>query len=181
MQALITYTETELVSQLQLRNQQAFSYLYDNYCGALNTIVLNVVNDAALAEDVLQEVFVKVWKQIESYDASKGRLFTWMMNIARNAAIDMVRSKGFQNNQKNNELTDAHFSAAGTTQTKTDEIGLKKIVHGLKEEYKVLVELTYFQGYTQEEVSNMLQIPLGTVKTRLRAALVQLRQQIKEN
>lgn len=179
MQAVNKYSEQELVMLLKQRQQSAFSYLYDNYSSALYTIVFNVVNDETIAADTLQEVFVKIWKQIETYDDSKGRLFTWMLNIARNAAIDTVRSKSYQNSKQNNELTENNFDAAGTVQTNTDSIGLKKNVYTLKEEYRTLIELSYFQGYTQDEISKMLDIPLGTVKTRLRTALTQLRQQIK--
>jgi RNA polymerase sigma-70 factor (ECF subfamily) len=175
----IKYSESELVVLLRQRQQFAFNYLYDNYSGALFTIILNVVNDRELASDVLQEVFVKVWRQIDSYDETKGRLFTWMMNVARNASIDMLRSKDYRNSQQNRELTESVYDAGGATTTKIDVIGLRKVVHNLKEEYKVLIELSYFEGYTQDEISKMLNIPLGTVKTRLRAALVQLRQYIK--
>lgn len=166
----------ELVQLLRQRGQSAFTYLYDNYSGALNSIILNIVNDEELASDVLQEVFVKIWKQIESYDSSKGRLFTWMLNIARNASIDTIRSKSYQNSRQNRELTEDVYASGGTSETKTDQIGLRKMVHNLKEEYKVLVELSYFQGYTQDEISKMLGLPLGTVKTRLRTALIQLRE-----
>ncbi len=178
MEAVKKYSEHELISSLKKRSQDAFSYLYDNYSGALYTVVLNIVNDNELANDVLQEVFIKIWKQVESYDALKGRLFTWMVNISRNAAIDVLRSKGYNNTKKNNELTENQFEFAGIQQTKTDTIGLRKIVHQLKEEYKVLIELSYFQGYTQDEISKMLNVPLGTVKTRMRTALTQLRQYI---
>ena len=164
---------------LKLRQESAFSYLYDNYSGSLYAVILNIVPDRELANDLLQEVFIKVWKQIESYDPIKGRLFTWMLNVARNASIDAVRSKNYQQGQKNKELTENVYSAAGSTQTNTDKIGLKKIVYKLKEEYRVLVELSYFEGYTQDEISKMLQIPLGTVKTRLRNAMIQLKQVIK--
>jgi RNA polymerase sigma-70 factor (ECF subfamily) len=179
LQAVNKYSEQELVMLLKQRQQSAFSYLYDNYSSALYSVILNVVNDETIAADTLQDVFVKIWKQFESYDETKGRLFTWMMNIARNASIDTVRSKAFQNSKQNNELTENHFAAAGTVQTNTDQIGLRKIVYNLKEEHKTLIELSYFQGYTQDEISKMLDIPLGTVKTRLRTALIQLRQQIK--
>ncbi|MBP9215236.1 MAG: sigma-70 family RNA polymerase sigma factor [Chitinophagaceae bacterium] len=165
---------------LKQRHQSSFSYLYDNYSSALYTVILNVVKDETIAADTLQEVFVKIWKQIESYDDSKGRLFTWMMNVARNASIDTVRSKAFQNSKQNNELTENHNDVLGSTQTNTDAIGLRKIVYTLKEEHRTLIELSYFQGYTQDEISKMLQIPLGTVKTRMRTALTQLRQQIKQ-
>ncbi len=164
---------------LKQRRESAFSYLYDHYSGSLYAIILNIVPDRELANDLLQEVFIKVWKQIESYDSTKGRLFTWMLNVARNASIDAIRSKNYQQSQKNKELTENVYSQAGSIQTNTDKIGLKKIVYKLKEEYRVLVELSYFEGYTQDEISKMLQIPLGTVKTRLRNAMIQLKQVIK--
>ena len=129
----------------------------------------------------MQEVFVKIWKQIAQYDDGKGRLFTWMLNIARNAAIDMVRSKGFQNSQQNRELQESVYEQVGTTSIAVEQIGLRKVVHKLKSEQKQLVELAYFEGYTQDEISKMLDIPLGTVKTRLRTALIQLRQMLKHH
>lgn len=169
------YSESELVHLLQLRSEQVFSYLYDNYSGALLSIIYNIVKDEELANDVLQDVFVKIWRQSDSYDSSKGRLFTWMLNIARNASIDTIRSKSYQNSQKNHELSENVYSAAGAFQLNVDQIGLRKLVHQLKEEYRILIDLSYFQGFTQDEISKMLDIPLGTVKTRLRSALIQLR------
>ena len=173
------YTEAELVMLLKERQQPAFSYLYDNYSGALYSVILSIIPDRELANDVLQEVFIKIWRQIESYDSTKGRLFTWMMNVTRNASIDMVRSKGFQNNQQNRELTETVYESAGSISVNIDKIGLRNLVYKLKEEYRVLVELAYFQGYTQDDISKILDIPLGTVKTRLRSALIQLREIIK--
>lgn len=169
------YSETELISSLQRREQSAFSYLYDQYSGALYSVIHNIVTETEIANDVLQEVFVKIWKQIESYDSSKGRLFTWMLNISRNASIDMLRSRQYQHTKKNQELNDNVYESAGTVSDSTDNIGLKKIVNKLKEDQRVLVELSYFQGYTQDEISKMLNVPLGTVKTRLRKALSELR------
>ena len=180
MEAVTKYSETELVLLLKQRQESAFSYLYDNYSGALLSVINGVVSDSELANDVLQEVFIKIWRQIESYDDMKGRLFTWMLNVARNASIDTVRSKGFQNSQQNRELTEAVYDAGGTTQLQIDQIGLRKVVHTLKEDYRVLVDLAYFQGFTQDEISKMLGIPLGTIKTRLRSALTQLRTVIRQ-
>lgn len=170
-----TYTEQELVMLLKQRQQQAFSYLYDNYSGALYSVILAITPDKEISSDILQEVFVKIWKQIESYDVSKGRLFTWMMNIARNAAIDMLRSKSYRQQGQNHELNELVYNVASTGAKNTDLIGLRKIVHMLDEDYKSLVDLAYFQGFTQDEISKMLNIPLGTVKTRLRNALIKLR------
>lgn len=164
---------------LKERRESGFSYLYDHYSGALYSIILNIVSDKDVANDVLQEVFVKIWKQIETYDETKGRLFTWMLNIARNASIDTVRSKGYQKAQNNVELTENVYDAGGNVEFNTDRIGLRKLVHNLKDEYRVLIDLSYFQGFTQDEISKMLEIPLGTVKTRMRSALTQLKQVIK--
>ncbi len=179
MEVVTKYNETELVLLLQQRSQSAYAYLYENYSGALRSIIFNIVNDDELANDVLQEVFIKIWRQIDSYDSTKGRLFTWMLNISRNASIDTVRSKSFQNSRQNRELTEDVYRSGGSSETNTDLMGLRKMVHTLKDEYKVLVELAYFQGYTQDEISKSLGIPLGTVKTRLRNALIQLRDIIK--
>ena len=164
---------------LKQKQEAAFNYLYDHYSGSLYSVILNIVPDRELASDILQEVFVKVWKQIESYDQTKGRLFTWMLNVARNASIDAVRSKNYQQSQQNRELTENVYDAGGSTQINTDRIGLRKIVQNLKDDYRVLVEMSYFEGYTQDEISKILKIPLGTVKTRLRNALIQLKQVIK--
>ena len=162
---------------LQQRNQKAFGYLYDNYSAALYGIVNSIVTDKETANDVLQNVFINIWKKIESYDATKGRLFTWMLNIARNAAIDEIRSKGFKDAQKNQAMPE-NVDLAGSTMPVTDDIGLKKILGKLKEEWRVLVDLSYFQGFTHEEISKAMDIPLGTVKTRIRSALIHLRTMI---
>lgn len=164
---------------LKQRHEHAFNYLYDHYSGSLYSVIVAIVPDRELANDLLQEVFIKIWRQIESYDSAKGRLFTWMLNVARNASIDAIRSKNFQQSQQNRELTENMHEAGGSVYTNTDKIGLRKIVHKLKEDYRILVELSYFEGYTQDEISKMLRIPLGTVKTRLRTALFQLKQVIK--
>jgi RNA polymerase sigma factor (sigma-70 family) len=177
----VTYNEQELVLSLKARDQQSFSYLYDNYSSALYSIVLQVVPDKELASDVLQEVFVNIWRKIESYDAAKGRLFTWMLNVARNLAIDMVRSKAYQNSQRNQGIPESDFfdKGGGTTQLSVDNIGLKKVVNKLKTEHRVLIDLAYFKGYTHEEIAELESLPLGTVKTRIRSALIQLREYLK--
>jgi RNA polymerase sigma factor (sigma-70 family) len=177
-----TYTEQELVLALKERNNQAFGFLYDNYAGALYSIIKQIITDNhELASDVLQEVFINIWRKIESYDQTKGRLFTWMLNIARNASIDTLRSKSYQNSQKNQELPDNVYKGVPnqTTQQNVDNIGLKKVLEKLKPEQRVLVELAYFKGFTHEEIAEMMTIPLGTVKTRIRNALLQLREYLK--
>lgn len=174
------YTEVELVSLLKDRDNQAFSYLYDNYSSALYGVILPIINDSELANDVLQEVFINIWRKIESYDPSKGRLFTWMLNIARNASIDVLRSKSYQNSQKNQSLMDTVNWNSSSQMQQTDTIGLTQLLEKLKEEQRILVDLAYFKGYTHEEIAEIEGIPLGTVKTRIRNALIQLRNIMKE-
>jgi len=177
----ITYSEQELVALLLQRNDHSFGYLYDNYSGALLGVVSAIVVDQETARDVLQEVFVNIWRKIESYDPTKGRLFTWMMNIARNAAIDKIRSRGYKDSLKNYSIpANADTNIPGTsTLPRMDDVGLKRVLTKLKNEHRVLIDMSYFQGYTHDEISKMLDIPLGTVKTRIRSALSHLRTMIK--
>lgn len=174
-----TYSEDELVYLLQQRNENAFSYLYDHYAGALFGIINGIITDKEIASDVLQNVFVNIWKKIGSYDPSKGRLFTWMLNIARNASIDELRSKGYRDAQKNLPIAESGEIAGAITGPAVDDVGLKKVLGRLKGELRVLVDMSYFQGFTHEEISRALNIPLGTVKTRIRSALLQLRTMIQ--
>jgi RNA polymerase sigma-70 factor (ECF subfamily) len=176
----ITYNEQELVSLLRDRDNRAFAYLYDNYSGALYGIILQILDNTELSNDVLQEVFINIWRKIESYDPSKGRLYTWMLNIARNASIDTLRSKSFQNSQKNQSFPEnVDGLSTGESHLNIDVIGLKKMLEKLKSEQRVLIDLAYFKGYTHEEIADIEGIPLGTVKTRIRTALHQLRNILK--
>jgi RNA polymerase sigma factor (sigma-70 family) len=169
-----TYEEQELVSLLRQQDNQAFSYLYDHYAGGLYSVIRQIVGEPELASDVLQEAFVNIWRRIDSYDESKGRLFTWMLNICRNAAIDKTRSKAFQQTQRQQPLVDGD-AIQPSIRPGIDDYGLKKVLLKLKEEQRLLIDLSYFQGYTHEQIAKALDIPLGTVKTRIRTALTQLR------
>ena len=174
------YNENQLVVLLKEQNNDAFNYLYDHYSGALFTIINQIVPDKDTAGDVLQEVFVNIWRKINSYDPTKGRLFTWMLNIARNAAIDKVRSKGYRDNQKNQPIIENENSGmAMSSNPEVADVGLKKVLTKLNEESRKLIDLSYFQGFTHEEIAKMLGIPLGTVKTRIRTAIIQLRTMIQ--
>ena len=175
----IKYSEQELVALLKEQNNDAFNYLYDHYSGALFTIINQIVPDKDTASDVLQEVFVNVWRKIGSYDETKGRLFTWMLNIARNAAIDKVRSKGYRDNQRTQSIAEGESGMTMSSNPVVNDVGLKKVLTTLNEEYRKLIDLSYFQGFTHEEIAKMLGIPLGTVKTRIRTAISQLRTMIR--
>lgn len=180
MEPKTKYSEHELVVLLNEQSNDAFNYLYDHYSGALFTIINQIVSDKDTAGDVLQEVFVNIWKKINTYDSAKGRLFTWMLNIARNAAIDKIRSKGYRDNQRNQPIIGPENGRMEMSSNPVvNDVGLKKVLTTLNEEYRRLIDLSYFQGFTHEEIAKMLGIPLGTVKTRIRTAISQLRTMIR--
>lgn len=163
---------------LKQKSRQGFDYLYGQYSGALYGIVRRVITDEETARDVLQEVFVKIWNNIDKFDPTKGRLYTWMLNLARNTAIDKLRSKGeiMQGKIQTGEDIVYKQEQGLKTEQQTDTIGLKAIVAEMQPEHKTIVELAYFKGYTLDEISKALDIPLGTVKTRMRKAISLLRQ-----
>lgn len=181
MTVLATYTEEELVALLKQRSQTGFNYLYKQYGGVLFGVVKKVIFDDQTAQDVLQEVFVKIWNNIAMYDASKGRVYTWMINIARNAAIDKLRSKGeiMKGKIQTGEDIVSNMQEGMKTEQRTDTIGLKNMVAGLKPEYYAIVDLAYFKGYTMEEIAKTLGMPVGTVKTRMRHAIQLLRENFR--
>jgi RNA polymerase sigma-70 factor (ECF subfamily) len=173
----ITYTEEQLLTLLQGQSRQAFNYLYKQYSGALYSVIYKLIGDEQTCQDVLQEVFVKIWNNIGQYNAQKGRLYTWMLNIARNSAIDKLRSKGEIMKAKihTGENVVNSLEQRASSEQSTDTIGLRKMVNDLQPEYAEIVQLAYFNGYTTEEISKTLNIPSGTVKTRMRRAMGQLR------
>ena len=172
------FSEEQLIALLRQRSQEGFAYLYKNYAGALFGIIKKVIADEETAQDVLQEAFVKIWNGFDRYDQSKGRLYTWMLNICRNAAIDKMRSKGEVMRSKIQTGDDFVLinERDRTTEIATDTIGIRKAVQILKPEYQSIVELAYFKGFTMDEISKTLDVPLGTVKTRMRHAMQLLRQ-----
>ncbi len=177
----IKYLEEELVILLQQKNQQAFSYLYDHYAAALNAVIFRLVEDRELAEDILQEAFIKIWNNFHSYDKSKGRLYTWMLNLTRNLSIDTLRSKSFKKQQKilDDENSVNNIKDANSGIEKFDGIGLSKQLDFLKPDQKQIIDLAYFNGFTQDEISKNLGIPLGTVKTKMRSAILELRKKMQ--
>lgn len=181
MEVIQKYSEDELVMLLQRQDQQAFSYLYDNYAPALNGVIFRLVEDKSLSEDILQEAFVKIWNNFTSYDKSKGRLFTWMMNLTRNLTIDTLRSKGYKKQNKisgdENSVDNIQDEASGSA--KFDAMGIRKQLTNLKPDQRIVIDLAYFNGFTQDEIAKEIGIPLGTVKTRMRTAILELRKMLQ--
>ncbi|MFD0994069.1 RNA polymerase sigma factor [Tenacibaculum geojense] len=167
----------ELVKQFTNKDVKSFEKLYQMYFESVQGIIFNIVRDETIAEEVAQDVFVKAWNNAEQYSEKKGRFFTWIINIARNAAIDKVRSKDFKNKSKNLEAENFVdiIQTYDNLDSKTNAIGIKKFVNKLKDKCVKVIELLYFKGFTQKEVSESLDIPLGTVKTRNRNCINELR------
>ncbi len=176
-----TLTSDQLLSLLIGRDEKGFNYLYKNYSGALYGVIFRIVRYEEEANEVLQDVFVKIWNSIESFDQKKASLYTWMLNIARNSAIDRLKSKSFQNDLKNQSIPDFVNNHVGLSlEQKHDFQEVQNGVNNLRDEYKILINKAYFGGFTQEEISEELGIPLGTVKTRTRAALQELKNILRE-
>lgn len=166
-----------LIIEMQKKNPQAFERIYQRYSESTFGIIYSIIRDKDISEEILQDVFIKIWNKADTYSAEKGRFFTWVLNIARNAAIDKIRSKDFKNMGKN--LTTDYFvdilEDDSNLSTKTDAIGIQKYIDILKPFCKQIIDLLYFKGFTQKEASEELEIPLGTIKTRNRSCINTLR------
>lgn len=169
--------ESELIIQLQAGKEEAFARLYDDYSALLFGAILRIVGSRDDAENLLQDCFVKAWQHIDSYDSGKGRLATWLINIARNTAIDFTRSKHFSQKRKNQSLEIFVSSEPGSAafQSSVDTLGLRQLLNKLTPNCREVIEWMYFGGYTQQEIAENFGIPLGTVKSRTRKALKELR------
>lgn len=165
-----------IVEKVKQGDVNSFELLYDNYSAALFGVCLKILNDQELAEDVLQDAYIKIWSNIQSYDNSKGTIFTWMLNIARNSAIDKYRQQKKRSIRTiQNSTNDVGNVLSNSEEFNINTIGLNELLKKLPEDQQEIIEYLYFKGYTQQEVSDELKMPLGTVKTRSRAALKLLR------
>lgn len=170
-------TQEELLVLIYKKDEKAFIHLYDMYSKSLFAVINVLVKNREEAEDVLQEVFVKIWKNIDTYHESKGRFYTWILNIARNTSIDKLRSKNFNNSQKNGSSDNFVHLLDDSTEpiNKVDTIGIQEFVKRLKPKCIQIIDLLFFKGYTQQETAEALEIPLGTVKTHNRNCINDLR------
>jgi RNA polymerase sigma factor (sigma-70 family) len=144
-------------------------------------VVSRIIKKEAVAEEVLQDAFLKIWDKIDTYDSSKGRLFTWMLNLTRNLAIDKTRSKEISRESKTSGIENLVSTIDNNefTMQDVDSIGVKEILSALTDDQRFVVDHLYFKGYSQSELAEEFNIPLGTVKTRLRLAMNQLRSIVK--
>lgn len=166
-----------LILQFQKKDVKAYEKLYNLYCDSISGVVNNIVKNDDVAQEITQDVFIKAWNKADTYSVKKGRFFTWLLNIARNSAIDYTRSKKFKQSKQN---LNADFfvdilETSSSLDNSTNTIGLKEFVTKLGDTCKAVIELLYFKGFTQKEASEELDIPLGTIKTRNRTCIGELR------
>lgn len=169
-----------LVEKFKQKDEKAFEKLYAMYSESMHGVIFNIVRSNDIAEEIMQDVFIKAWNKSDTYSSKKGRFFTWILNIARNAAIDKTRSKNFKNSKQN---LDATFfvdilETSDNLDNKTDAIGITGYVNKLAKKCIEVIELLYFKGYTQTEASESLNMPIGTVKTRNRNCIKELRNMV---
>lgn len=169
-----TLLEKHIVELLQERNEKAISLLYDNYAETLLGVANKVVRDPDIAQDVLQESFVKIWKKADSYDPSKAKLFTWLFRITRNTAIDKLRSTATKTD-KEIQIDVSDVYNVGVDSIQPEFLDVKENLGKIEDKYQVVLEALFFQGMTQQEASDELDIPLGTIKSRLKIGLRELR------
>jgi len=171
-----------LINGLKDKDVNAFEKIHtmysENICGAINVIV----NDEAIAKELCQDVFLKIWEKADQYDKSKGRFFTWLLNIARNKAIDYTRSKAYKIKKKNHSLdlfVHIHDEHAEGQKDPEEYKELRLMLKMLKDKCVELIKALYFKGMKQTDAAELLSIPLGTVKSRNKNCLQELRKNYK--
>lgn len=172
--------ENEFVERLKGGEQAAYSELYDRYGQAIYSVIFETTHSEDDTENLVQDTFVKIWRNIHRYEAEKGRLFTWLITIARRVALDFVRSNYFIEKKKiQNDETAVSLVSPATEMQRLEYLGLEKAVEKLEPNLRQVIDYQYFLGYTQQEVADETGLPLGTVKTRTRAALLLLRKNLE--
>lgn len=160
-----------LIRRLAQGDKNALLPLYDKYSGALYGVILRMCRDKNLAQDVLQETFVKIWKNIGSYDGSKGRFYTWAYRIARNTTLNALR-----NNTTFIQTDDLGvYENKSTDEKQPDFSQLNGSLKKLESQHQEAIDLVYFRGYTHQEAHVEMGVPLGTFKSYVRQALRELR------
>jgi RNA polymerase sigma factor (sigma-70 family) len=169
--------EQELVALVRLRDPRGAAALYDQYSAALYGVISRIVPEKDVSEDILQEAYMRIWDHFGSYDPAKGRLFTWMVNIARRAAFSKLSSKDYRSQRRNGAfpVTEILFIAPDAIYTRAEQSFMRELNALLPVPELLVINMIYYRGYTHAEAAEALNLPLGTVKTRLARAIKRLR------
>ena len=180
-------TDEALLGRVTARDQAAFEALYLRHADLVYSIALRVVADPGIAQDVAQEVFLRIWRQPELCDVTRGRFLSWVMSIARNRAVDEVRSRGRRRLREvptspgADDPADPHaVDPQLAAQHAAEREEVRRALQSLPNEQRLTIELAYFGGMTQQEMASVLDTPLGTIKTRVRLAMKKLRSALGE-
>lgn len=177
-------SDSELVDKLRARDPDAIATLYDRYGRLVYSLFLKVTQDRTVAEDLVQELFLRVWNRGGNFDANKGTLGVWILSITRNFAIDHIRSAQarFQTRLRSIEQTDPlsfSYKPAEPERILDSERSVRQALSELTANQRRVLEMAYFEGFSQSEIAAKLQEPLGTVKSWMRSALIRLRSTVK--
>ena len=169
-------TYRRLCTDLRNNDAACIGEIYDVYGDALFGVVMRITKDEDVAAELLHDTFVKAWQKGHTFNPDVGRLFTWLMRIARNLSINYINSKAAKNSR--NIRSDENLVYLGDDSKTSDAMenfDLRGAVTGLEEKYRIIIDLTYFQGYTHKEASDELNLPIGTVKSRIKIGLRELK------
>ena len=172
--------DAELVAQVAQGNEQAFLLLYDRYASRVHAVTLRVLGDPMLAEEATQDTFVKLWSRAHLFSSARGSPLLWLLTIARRTALDHVRLEARRPILSDSNDPEEMWQTIPDGDTLSEESRWRALyfaVQTLSTEHRQVIELAYYQGLSQSEIAETLGWPLGTVKTRLRAAMKQLRRE----
>ena len=182
--------DLSVLQRIAARDTAAVAELYDRHSRLLFGLIMRIVRDRGEAEDILQEAFVRVWNRAEIYDARMGGPLTWIVRVARNCAIDRLRARRVRATVDAPAINFAAVEAtAPSTGTQTPEAAvldaerrrtLTDALAGLPTEQLQLIEAAFFEGYTHSELAQRFGLPLGTIKTRIRAGMIAMRKRLEQ-
>jgi RNA polymerase sigma-70 factor (ECF subfamily) len=171
-------SDYRLVTRIVHRDEGAFAAIYDRYSRVVYSIALHVVRDAAIAEDILHDIFLNLWRSPQQFDGARGKLAPWLAVIARNRAIDWIRKQHPQEDLSEVQLV-ADEDLAGDVERKSAIERVRAVLNALPEKQRMALELAFFRGLTHTDIAAQEGVPLGTIKTRIRTALLSIRRALE--
>jgi len=180
--------EREWMARVQNGDKQALRKLYDRFNKILFGMIYKILRNKEESEDLLQEIFVKIWNKADQFDPSRGSAYSFIATLARNRAIDRTRSRAFKNRRKDDYvINDDEYSFNLSTENPNPEekieiteraVGVRKALAQLNEKERQVLYISYFEGLSQTEIADKIDIPLGTVKYRMRQGMIKLREML---
>ena len=171
-------TDPELIAGVVKRDRGSFDLFYERYAQIIFNLCVRILKDEAEAQDVLQEIFLQIWREAERFDASRASVKTWLFTIARSRSLDRYRSRKTVRDRLEEQTEDQLQQIPDRADLQGASVAQQYVLSALSQlspEQRLVLELSYYEGLTQEEIAERLKEPLGTIKSRIRAALIKLR------